>query len=325
MITARYSSIEAAVARRLQWPAGELDTDEFEQIRDAASEAMGEAWRFAWWTFLLVTEQRTFAPRWETSATYQAGAVVYHEGADQYFEALAADVTSEPATLTGDTWETDDFWAIWGSTSGASNYSDLTGYSPGDVVYYPTDRRHYQCHTATSPGDLPTDALHWGLLGLRENRIDGDELGFPVIGHVLRVTTTNPEKDLGAVRVDHRMSRGDVVVFGRTPNQPWIQYLPVAPRLTGSPWDPTLSYGPAVTTTDDDMPLEGYAGFAQLRARTQHSDRQMAYCFFGVVEGDNLGGWFRYIGSSALADENADKIRPTDNPLPSLGCWERTS
>jgi hypothetical protein len=330
MRSATYATIEAGVARKLQWPSGALDSQEFESVRDAVSAALSESWRFAWWEFLLVTKQRAFAPAWDSSATYRAGAVVYHEPSDEYYQCLKDATTAVPCSLVGTAWVTASAWSVWGVVETATSYSDTQAYAAGAKVYYLATRRNYQCHTATTAGIAPTDTSRWGLLTDRVNRIDGDEDGFPVIGDVLRVTWTNPEEDLGAVRIDHRMSGGDVIVFGQTPNRPWIQYLPVAPRLTGSPWNPALSYSPDVQAKDDDMAnMIGYSGYAQLRARTEHTDRQIANVFWGNSPDDGAGGWFRYVASSADAD-NGDspgggtRIRPTDNPLPSLGCWHRT-
>lgn len=327
MRTVAYRVLEEQVARRMRWDPSNLDAEQFATIRDAISSAIEEAWRFRWWPEILVTSQRRFAAAYDEAATYAAGAKVYHVGSDDYYVALKAAPTNPPATLSGATWSLNAAeWGLWRRAYSGSQWESTRAYTVGQIVTYAEDRQAYQCHTATTAGDLPTDTDHWGELPLMVPTVPYVEAGFDSIGDVEGVYRQNPDVYPGAARMPHRMVTDGVAVFAPITNQPWIRYLPQFPALTGDAWVTTESYGPETDPTEDtEMPLTGYNGVAQLRAKTTYVDREMAYIFYIATATDGGAGWFRFDASSAAADDNNTHIRPTNNPLPALGCWIRVS
>jgi len=322
MNAVQYKDLERAIARRAQWDPDLLDAGQWKDIRDAISEALDEAWRFAWWSFLLVTKQRQFAKDWSASATYLPGAVVYHVGSDQYYQAVKSGTVLEPASLVSGVWVESAEWVVWGGPQSAPVFSETQAYPAGSVVTWKQTRRRYKCHTGAAAGVTPDTIANWGAINDRGPlRIDGDESGFEPIGDARRATVTDPDKDPAALVLQHRMSLDDVLLFEGAPNRPWLQWLPPAPQFTGELWDASLSYGPEQSTEENDMAQKGYNGFAQLRAETRHADRDVALVFYGETEGDGAGGWYRFVASSAEADNNETRLRPNDNPVPALGCW----
>lgn len=322
-----YKLIEDQVARRMRWDPANLDAEQFATIRDAVSAALEEAWRFRWWPELLVNSQRRFAAAYDPAATYLTGATVYHVGSDDYYVALVDEPAGAPSTLSGTTWTLNAAeWGLWRKAYSGSDWSDSVAYAVGAIVTYPENRRAYQCHTATSAGDLPTDTDHWGELPLMVPTIPYIEAGYESIGDVEGVYRQNPDVFQGTVRLNHRMIQAGVAVFDSTTKQPWVRYLPQFKALTGDAWTSTESYGPETDPTEDtEMALTGYNGVAQLRAKTTYVDREMAYIFYIATSTDGGAGWFRFDASSADADDGTTRIRPTNNPLPALGCWIRTS
>ncbi len=326
MRSLRYSQVERAVARLMHWNSGELDTHEFASIRDAVSQALEEAWRFQWWPELLTTAQRRFAPIYDPAATYTTGAAVWHIGSRGYYLAIVDDPAAAPATESAPgVWTINvEEWAIWQRAYSAAHYSATTAYVPGNQVFYSATGRWYQCHTATT-GDLPTDTDHWGPLQPMVPQVDYDEPGYNVIGDVEGAYQVNPDTCRGAPRLEHRMGVHGVLLFGTEVLEPWLRYLRPPPTLSGDAWDASISYTPEITPEDTDMPLFGYNGAAQLRAKTTFEDREMAYLFFIAAADDGGRGWFHYVATSADADDGVDRIRPTSNPIPALGCWHRTT
>lgn len=325
----KYSVLESAVARRMRWDFDQ-DLEEFEGIRDAISLALEEAWRFKYWSCLLVTQQRRFAPEYDSAATYAAGTVVFLTGREGYYVALVDAPQDPPAEWNEPEWVDNE--AEWGSVArsySASEFDSTKAYEVGDRVKYSPTGETYQC-TADATGVLPTDTGSWGILPMLIPQVALVEAGYDDIGDVEGVYRENPEAYLGAARINYRVGSEGVLCFDTDVPQPWVRYLPPPHRFTGSAWDATASYGPDETETDSDMALNdtsgvGYAGVAQLRGRTIHTNNQMAYLLYSSAEGDGGAGWFRYVASSADADDGSDRIRPTDNPLPALGCWHRVS
>ena len=327
MRTVAYSLIEAAVARRMRWSATELDAHDFASIRDAVSAALEEIWTFEWWRDLTRSVRRRFAPAYDPGLTYHAGAAVYHIGSEQYYVALVNEPAAAPATEdAGGLWTLNAAeWGYWARAYDAPAWQSTRLYSVGDQVTWSQDGQAYQCHTPTAAGDLPSDAAHWGLLPLMVPQVDYDEPGFEVIGDVEGAYDADPDAEDGAPPIEHRMGPDGVLFFGRSVRQPWIKYRTPAPRLLGEAWDAHASYGPDTTTEDTDMPLTGYNGAAQLRAKTTYVDREMAYIFYWEDPADGAAGWFRFVASSTDADAKSDVIRPTNNPLPAPGAWHRVS
>lgn len=325
--TIYYSNVEAEVARRLRWDPRFLSDDEFEAIRDGISNALGEVWTFAEWPGIIQVEKILYAREWDDAATYSASAVVFHEPSGKYFQALVSDLTAEPTTWSGTEWVRADEWADWMPLDGsAREWSVATAYVAGDRVFYSPTGATYQCHTA-STGDLPTDQTKWGALVEYRTEAPLAAAGREEIGHVVSVTPQDPTLETPGTEVLHQI-RGDKIRFVncRLP-WVWVKYFPPTPILDGQLWDPTKSYGAPIETTEDDT-MQGYEGYDQLRAVTTYKERQVAIVFWGFEEGDGAGGGFRWNPTSTAADNCTltglkTVCRPSNNPFPAPGCWER--
>ena len=324
----QYSVLEAQIARGVRWDPGALDAHEFEEIRDAVGLALDEAWTFAWWDELLVTRQMHYAPAWDSEASYRSGAVVWHAASRKYYQSLPETTSVEPADWDGTKWVRSSAWASWASDYSGTNWDPASAYSDGDVVWHEVTGNFYQCHTAAAAGEAPPDVQWWGKLSFRREAIPVSSVEGE-IGHVRQVTATDPRLDQSPVRIPNRKLGDELVLYleQASTDEPWVQFLPPIPRFDGDNWSETEVYGPdpGESQEEDDMPLQGYNGFAQLRAKPTHVDREMAYVFWGNAENDGAAGWFRYTANAPDADDNGDKIRPTNNPLPALGCWIRTT
>ena len=333
-----YRIIERGIANRLGWDPDNLDQAEFEQIRDAVSQALDEIWRFTFWADLTESEQRLWAYEWDHTATYSAKTIVYHIGTDAYYVCLQTTTGDEPAQKVDGEWVVaDEFWALAEREYSADDYDASTPYVVGDQVFYPWDGKFYQCifdATGVDPSNLAT----WGELVEFKPVIGWTQSGETPIGDVEGLYWQDPEKYPGAPAVEWERTR-DGVEPRETPypTRPWIRFRLRPHRFTGDAYDATLAYevvdsedsstttSPVPSGSASDTSGVGYAGASALRSRTTHTANQLAYLLYVSTDGDGGEGWFRYSTTSYTADDGVDTLRPNDISSGNPGRWLRIS
>ena len=335
MRTVAYSTLERRVATQLGLDPDLLDANEFASIRDCVSEALEEIWRFNFWSDLKLTEQRRYAPVYDSGAAYVAGEVIFHIGSDDYYQAIQDTTGNAPATQAGTTWTIDtEYWAYARGLYDGEQYDNATAYVEGDQVKYSTTGNYYQCHTA-STGNLPTDTDYWGVLEEFAPTIGWTQEGKTPIGEVVALHQTNPQINAGAPEIQF-----DTTADGIHPrsagatNSPWLVLMRRPHRFTGDIYDSDEAYtavtgDDASTTTPSTVSssssVTGFPGVVSLRATTIHTGNQLAYLLYTTTDGDGGEGWFRFKTSETTADDGIDYIRPDDIASGDPGRWVRIS
>lgn len=336
MRAVEYSVIERAVALRLGWDPDELDATEFGAIRDAVSQSLEEIWRYGFWADLMRVERRRYRSAYAAATAYVSSDIVYHIGSDAYYIALKSTTGNAPATYASGTWTTNAaYWYAAAREYSGEDYSASTAYVAGDVVLYPETGLFYACHTST-PGNLPTDTTKWGVLTEFVPYVAWTQSGELPIGDVEGVYYSDPTRFRGAKPVTWDRTRNGVEPRDYPyPTQPWIHFRSRPHRFFGEAYDASAAY--TVIDSEDSSTadsaasgggsavLEGYAGVASLRARTEHTSDQLAYLLYVSTEGDGGQGWFRFNATSTATDDGLNTIKPTDIDVANPGRWIRMS
>lgn len=328
-----YSEILAMVCDALGWDPDNLDAHEFAQSKRAISAALREVYDYCFWPDLTRTEQWTFHPEYDDTEAVTAGEIRYYPPTDAYYTALRSTTGNEPATRSGDEWETNEaYWSLCQRTLTADDHDTTEAYARGDVVYDPITYAFYQCHTASAAGIAASNTSYWGVIEPLDPVIPWTRTGSNPIGRVEGVYRQDPRIHRGAEELPWDETNAGVQVRECDENNPWIRFQLRPPRLTGTTYDPALAYTAvsdedAVTTEVID-PVQGtfaIQGRAALRALTAHLDDEMQYLAFLVTAGDGSGGTFIFDASSTSADDGSDIIKPDDITHPNPGRWVRTN
>ena len=337
MRAVEYSVIERNVALRLGWDPDELDATEFGAIRDAVSQALEEIWRYGFWADLMRVERRRYRPAYAAATAYTAGTIVYHIGSDAYYIALKATTGNAPATKSAGVWTTNAaYWYAAAREYAGEEYDAATAYVAGDVVEYDETGLSYACHTSTT-GNLPTDTTKWGVLTEFVPYVSWTQSGELPIGDVEGLYYSDLTRFRGAKPATWDRTRNGVEPRDYPyPTQPWVHFRARPHRFFGEAYDADLAY--TVIDSEDSSTadsaasggggtavLEGYAGIAALRARTDHTSNQLAYLLYVTAEGDGGQGWFRFNTASTTADDGLNTLKPDDITGGNAGRWERVS
>ncbi len=328
-----YREILAMVADGLGWDPDNLDPFEFAQAKRAISAAIEQVYQYAFWPDLTRTEQRTFHPNYDDTEAVDAGAIRYYPPTDAYYTALRDTTGNEPATKTGDTWETNlAYWSKAQRTLSAADWDSDAEYAPGDVVYDPITYAFYQCHTATVPGDLPEDTDYWGEIDELDPVIPWTRAGLNPIGRVEGVYRQDPRIHRGAELIAWDETNTGIQVRETCENNPWVRYELRPPRFTGTTWSASAAYTPVseedFVTADTLDPVRGnfaIQGRAALRALVDHEENELRYLDYLAAAGDGLGGEFIFRGTETTADDGVDYLRPDNVSSGTPGRWVRTS
>lgn len=334
MRTIPYSQISAGVCDLVGWDPDNLDSRQFSAIRRAVSQALGDLWDKYWWADLLRVSERTFRPPYSAATTYAAGEFVWFGGPRGYYQALQATTGNAPATLSGTTWtENSQYWAeAQTQPSGNSTFSAATAYVVGDLVTWLEDNEVYQCITAGT-GNLPSTSA-WAQIVPFDAYVDLLETGVTPLGRVRAVWDRNPRVYAGARKLEWAKSHRGIEVFTESVTV-WVEGLLRPHWFTGDNYDSAAAYTAAdaadvsgdTTTPEDTLTTDtsgtGYGGIAALRARTTHTDNQLAFLLYVATEADGGGGWFRFVAASTDSDDGVDVLRPDDITSINPGRWER--
>jgi hypothetical protein len=330
-----YATLQRRVASQLGLDADNLDSTEFESIRDCLSEALEEIWRSAHWSDIKLTEQRRYAPEYNSGTAYSAGDVVYHIGSDDYYQAIQDTTGNAPASQSGTTWTIDtEFWAFARGRYDGEEYSNTTAYVEGDQVRYSPTGTLYQCHTA-STGNLPTDTDYWGALDEFAPTIEWTQEGKTPIGEAVSLHQTDPRINAGAPEIPFDTTPDGIQPrSSNAANSPFLVLMRRPHRFTGDIFDSDAVYtavtgDDATTTTPSTVTsassVSGFPGIVSLRATPTHTSNQMAYLLYAITDGDGGEGWFRFKGTDSTADDGIDYIKPDDIASGDPGRWVRTS
>lgn len=328
-----YSEIQAMVCDGLGWDPNNLDAFEFAQAKRAISAAIEEVYQYAFWPDLTRTEQRTFHPNYDDAEAVDAGEIRYFPPTDAYYTALRDTTGNEPATKTGDVWETNlAYWSRAQRTLSADEWDSSEAYDAGTVVYDPVTYAFYQCHAAAGAGDDPTDTAFWGVIDELDPVIPWTRIGFNPIGRVEGVYRQDPRIYRGAERIPWDETNVGIQVREGCENNPWVRYELRPPRFTGTTWDPDAAYTPvseedAVTTEELDSVRGHFAiqGRAALRALVDHEANELRYLDFLASSGDGQGGEFIFRATETTADDEVDYLRPDNVSSGTPGRWVRTT
>jgi len=302
-----------------------LDGTEFASIRDCISEALEEIWKAAHWSDLKLTEQRRYAPVYNSGTTYSTGDVVYHIGSDDYYQAIQGTIGNEPATQSGTTWTINlQYWAFARGSYDGNEYSNTTAYARGSQVKYSPTGLYYQCHTA-STGNLPTSSSYWGALNEFAPTIEWTQSGKTPIGDAVSLHQTDPTINVGAAEIPFDTTPDGIQPrTSNASNSPFLVLMRRPHRFTGDIYSSSSAYtavtGDDATTTAPSIVtsasgLNGYPGIASLRENTTYSNNAMFYLLYATAEGDGAEGWFRFKSADSTADDAIDFLQP-DNILP---------
>lgn len=328
-----YSEILAMVCDGLGWDPSNLDAYEFAQAKRAVSAAIEQVYQYCFWPDLTRTEQRTFHPDYDDAEAVAAAEIRYYPPTDAYYIALRATTGNEPATQSGDTWETNlAYWSLAQRTLSADEYDATEAYALGDVVYDPVTYLFYQCHTAAAAGVYPTETDNWGAVAALDPVIPWTRTGSNPIGRVEGVYRADPRVHRGAERLPWDETHLGIQVREGSENNPWVRYELRPPRFTGTTWSASAAYSPvsdedAVTTEVIDAVRGTFAiqGRAALRALVDHEENELRYLDYLAAAGDGLGGEFIFRGTETTADDGVDYLRPDNVSSGTPGRWVRTS
>lgn len=222
-------------------------TADWPSVRGHLDLALGEAWNSEWWQFLMRGEYRYFRALWLAATTYSKTNEVYDAATQTYFQCLRNAVTGagqSPTDSNGD--ERSAYWAESKTAYSGDNWASGISYAVGDIIFYPVDANHYQCHTAhTSSATLVPDASganeRWGVLTPFERYVDFLQTGETEIGSVLDAKDANPRPNwqwdsLKKSTINDRLYVTDAVT------RVWLDFRLRRPKLKGTFYDTTLAY-----------------------------------------------------------------------------------
>lgn len=218
------------------------------------SRRLREAWESEWWPDLVRIESRTYRAAWGAATAYTTGTEVYDTLSNAYFQALRASTGQAPSSSSGGgSIENSAYWCQCQGVYSASNYAAAAAYAVGQKVFYPTTRRYYQCHTA-STGNAPTDTGYWGVLTPFDPYLALEQAGETVIGHVYALTDVDPRVNPRSREIPFRLSHRGVQVPSATPVV-WVNFRLRCPALSGFQWDSDTAYtaGQQVFATVDGV------------------------------------------------------------------------
>lgn len=248
-------------------------TADWPAVRGHLDLALGRAWNSEWWQFLMRGEYRYFRALWLAAGTYNKTDEVYDAATQQYFQCLRNSVTGagqSPTDSNGD--EQSAYWALCKSAYSGDNWLTATTYAVGDIIFYPVDANHYQCHTAhTSSGTLIPTATggneRWGVLTPFERYVDFLQTGQTKIGSVQAVASANPLPNYQWDSVA-KTTRNNRVYILENLTRVWINFRLRRPKLTGALYDSTAAYAvdDQVYFTPSDGPGNFYTCIATASA-----------------------------------------------------------
>jgi len=252
-----YSEVLKGVADAMGWKTDDdgtllLDDREWHMAKRAITKAYGKVHPAAFWRELTQVEKRHFADAWESTTAYVAGDFVWFDQAAAYYQAIQAHTGQEPATIDADGVVTVNlsYWAEAVRSLDRTYWDVTVDYEQGDRVYYVDDGLHYQAHTASPAGTLPTNTLYWGEISELDAYVPFKQTGFFTIDQVAGVFACDPRENRNEPHVPYAESSLGVQVLDPCVLEPWIEYLPRPWKFKGDIWDATVVY-----TSDEE---DGY-------------------------------------------------------------------
>lgn len=142
------------------------------RFRGLLGRRLAKIWQAEEWPEITFTEERRFAPVYNTGAVYQNGDFVYYPPTKNYYQCVRSSTGNSPVDANDDVNQS--YWAAAAQTWGGADWTSGTSYVVGDVVYYEPVNRYYQCLQATSSiePNAASGGSFWGELHPFRLRID---------------------------------------------------------------------------------------------------------------------------------------------------------
>lgn len=145
----------------------------------------------------------------------------------------------------------------------ASEYNATIQYGIGEVVYYGTTDKYYQC-TVVSQGNLPTDTNYWSEYTDYDKEVRFEQTYARKLGRVWTVTKHNPYVKFRGdnLTYPHMLSSLGVFVPGANVTRVWVLFSDRSPEFSASIWSASNTYsdGDVVYypgTEDGNFPNKG--------------------------------------------------------------------
>lgn len=254
METVDYSDIVRGTSAKASMLVTDLAAADLALLREYHNTRMRNAWQIHRWPQICPTEQRQFAPSYDTSGdtTYAAGATVLDVATLNYFQSLVVDNAGNPPTIASA--ENSAFWALCRGVYQADDWATGVSYTVGMQVRNVANATFYQCTVPHTSADS-IDLTKFGKLTPFVRRIayeqawdDADGNALLPIGAYLEARDRDPQvttktrplfftlDPLGAVFTS--VWRGGTAQLAYV----WLTWRLRLPNLTGDPWDETAVY-----------------------------------------------------------------------------------
>lgn len=242
-----YSRIEREVCEMFGLVYADATDVFLKQVRQHVSRRLEEKWEDVFGEGTMRTEERTYRAEYASGTAYTAGDEVYFVPSGKYYQAVKSTTGNAPATGNPLTVNA-AYWAESKTSYSGDEYAAATTYAAGDIVYYQTTDRYYQCHSA-STGNAPTDTSYWGVLTALDKYIAWEQTGETAIGLVRGAFNKNPRIHKNWRR--YRFTRNENgIQIPEGPNVVWLDFQLRAPELFGDDYSETATY-----TADVDQVL----------------------------------------------------------------------
>jgi len=232
-------------------PTRDLNSDRAATLTDYLNRVFKPAWNFDWWPEWMECEQRTFRQAYVPGEFIQAGMERYHEGSDDYYQALQEQPAANQApatTIDGVNWtENSAYWAKLKTDYSAALQTDGESLVAGDLRMDVDTRRVYQIFTPHTAAGRNIDITKAHRLELFRRYVAFEQEGQTPIGTVKAVYIRDPRTwPRRPGRIPHQLNGSGIVVLpgqqtpmvatAVIPTRMWIEFRRRPPVFTSTPW-----------------------------------------------------------------------------------------
>jgi len=276
-----------------------LSNSEFARIRDLSDARLALAWESGEWPDVLLVEERTFRPLWDSDTTYAKDGEVYYATEDKYYQSMAE-------SNTGNTPTTKAWWAESSETPGGNDWISGTAYAVGDKVKHDTDGKYYWCYLAhTASGSItPASSSYWTQLVPFDRYLAYEQSGETKIGGFLAIHKKDPLNFTVNKEYGYKLS-GKGAHLTANVTKVWVKGRKYRPVLSGDNFSSTSTYAVGDQVYHGGQLYDANAATLAGESPVSHASQwdlvEIPYIFQNYLIRGAYADYLRAMGSNELA------------------------